>query len=300
MSVAIEVVMTWAIRSSPPASSSPSTRPSRGRSPGPGARRCVVSSISWMISGSVVGRRSRRAGQRVAAERAEAHAAHHRASRRARSGMRSSSTMISVPSRSTTGRWRGEVERHDRDVLEVDVLPDVELGPVRQREHPDRSRPGACGRCRGCQSSGRWFFGSQRCCAERNEKMRSLARLFSSSRRAPPKAASKPYLSSACFRPCGLPHVGVHRRAVVERVDALRDAPPGSGGRAAPCRARAAIRSRNSYMSWNFQVVSTCSSGNGGLAGIEGLARQVQHHARCPCRSNRASPAARTRPPPRA
>ena len=30
--------------------------------------------------------------------------------------------------------------------------------------------------------------------------MRSLARLFSSSRRAPPKAASKPYLSSACFR----------------------------------------------------------------------------------------------------
>ena len=36
---------------------------------------------------------------------------------------------------------------------------------------------------------------------ERNEKMRSLARDFSSSRRAPPKAASKPYWSSACFRP---------------------------------------------------------------------------------------------------
>ena len=31
--------------------------------------------------------------------------------------------------------------------------------------------------------------------------MRSLARLFSSSRRAPPNAASKPYLSSACFSP---------------------------------------------------------------------------------------------------
>ena len=32
----------WAIRSSPPASSSPSSRPRRGRSRGPGARRCVA------------------------------------------------------------------------------------------------------------------------------------------------------------------------------------------------------------------------------------------------------------------
>ena len=32
--------------------------------------------------------------------------------------------------------------------------------------------------------------------------MRSLARDFSSSRRAPPNAASKPYLSSACFSAC--------------------------------------------------------------------------------------------------
>ena len=39
-------------------------------------------------------------------------------------------------------------------------------------------------------SSGRWLRGSQAWLAERNEKMRSLARLFSSSRRAPPKAAS--------------------------------------------------------------------------------------------------------------
>ena len=51
-----------------------------------------------------------------------------------------------------------------------------------------------------------------------------------------------------------------------------------------------AIASRNAIISRNFQVVSTCSSGNGGLAGIEGLHRQVQHHRRCPCRSNRASP----------
>ena len=44
---------TCDIRSSPPASSSPSSRPSRGRSRGPAAPRCVVSSISWMIAVSV-------------------------------------------------------------------------------------------------------------------------------------------------------------------------------------------------------------------------------------------------------
>ena len=32
----------------------------------------------------------------------------------------------------------GEIERHDRDVFLQDVLPDVELGPVRQREDADR------------------------------------------------------------------------------------------------------------------------------------------------------------------
>ena len=37
---------------------------------------------------------------------------------------------------------------------------------------------------------------------ERKENTRSLARELSSSRRAPPKAASKPYLSSACFSGC--------------------------------------------------------------------------------------------------
>src|SRR5436309_13095120 len=49
-------------------------------------------------------------------------------------------------------------------------------------------------------SSGRWLRGSQPCPFERNEKIRSLARLFSSSRRAPPIAASNSYLSSACLR----------------------------------------------------------------------------------------------------
>ena len=41
-------------------------------------------------------------------------------------------------------------------------------------------------------NSGRWRFGSQRWFLSRKLKIRSLARLFSSSRRAPPNAASKP------------------------------------------------------------------------------------------------------------
>src|SRR4029077_6609235 len=35
-----------------------------------------------------------------------------------------------------------EVQRHDRDLLEPDVLPRIELGPVREREHP-QALPGA-------------------------------------------------------------------------------------------------------------------------------------------------------------
>src|SRR5690606_2000586 len=31
----------------------------------------------------------------------------------------------------------GEVQRHDRDLFQIDVLPDVQLGPVRQGEDAD-------------------------------------------------------------------------------------------------------------------------------------------------------------------
>jgi hypothetical protein len=38
------------------------------------------------------------------------------------------------------------------------------------------------------------------------------------------------------------------------------------------------MRSRMAYMSRNFQVVSTCSSGKRRRRRVEGLASQVQHH----------------------
>jgi hypothetical protein len=97
--------------------------------------------------------------------------------------------------------------------------------------------------------------------------MRSLARDFSSSRRAPPKAASKPYLSSACFSASVFITSVCTVAPWVNGIDALRHAvglvctrssTPVSGG---------AHGSRNAIISRNFQPVSTCSSGNGGRAG---------------------------------
>jgi hypothetical protein len=40
--------------------------------------------------------------------------------------------MISMPSASTTGRSAAKYRGGDGDVLQVDVLPDVQLGPVGQ------------------------------------------------------------------------------------------------------------------------------------------------------------------------
>ena len=88
-----------------------------------------------------------------------------------------------------------KVERHDGDVLDVDILPDVrKLGPVREREDADqftlvlagvvevprfgalvlRNPGGTCRRCRG-----------------RKKNALLGARDFSSSRRAPPKSRIK-------------------------------------------------------------------------------------------------------------
>ncbi len=79
-----------------PASSWSITRPCRSE--------FLASSISSMISGSVVRAALDRPRERVAAQRAEPHPLHHRHLAGLQSRIRSSSTMISVPSRSTTGR----------------------------------------------------------------------------------------------------------------------------------------------------------------------------------------------------
>ena len=163
-----------------------------------------------MICRQRVGVALDRAGQRVAAERAEA----HRFASRLLAGAQRHALVVDHDQRAVALDDRplgGEVERHDRDVLEVDVLPDVELGPVRQREHADAlalvlARVVEAPQLRALVLRVPAVLG-----ASGTRRSRSLARDFSSSRRAPPNAASKPYLSSACFsassssRRCGPP-----------------------------------------------------------------------------------------------
>jgi hypothetical protein len=167
------------IRNSPPASSSPSSRPSWSI-----ARPCrsevVVSSISWMTSVRFAASLSTAPGQRVAAERAEAHRALDRHSPGS-SGKRSSSTISSsrrAPPSGAARRNRAARSGCSRQ----DVLPDVELGPVGEREDADALALVLAGIVEVPQL-GPLVLRVPAMLAERNEKTRSLARLFSSSRR---------------------------------------------------------------------------------------------------------------------
>src|SRR5690606_7266269 len=77
-----------------------------------------------------------RARERVAAERPKAHGLHLRrlaGRKRKPRVVDHDQGALALDDRSR----RGEIERDDRDLLEPDVLPDVELGPVRHREGAD-------------------------------------------------------------------------------------------------------------------------------------------------------------------
>ena len=78
-----------------------------------------------------------RAGQGVAAERAEAYPRHQRYLPR----QKRQAFVVDHDQRAAALNDRallGEIERYNRHILRPDVLPDVELGPIRQREHPHR------------------------------------------------------------------------------------------------------------------------------------------------------------------
>src|SRR5579859_91901 len=77
-----------------------------------------------------------RAGQGIATERAEADLSHHRTL----AVLQRQPLIVDHDERPVAldhGARSGEVQRHDRDALAPDVLPDVKLGPVRQRKYPD-------------------------------------------------------------------------------------------------------------------------------------------------------------------
>src|SRR5215211_1342226 len=77
-----------------------------------------------------------RAGERVAAERAKADLPHPRTF----AGLERHALVVDHDQRAVARDHRtrlGEVERHDGNRFLIDVLPDVELGPVGQRKHAD-------------------------------------------------------------------------------------------------------------------------------------------------------------------
>ena len=212
------------------------------------------------------------------------------ASRPARSGMRSSSTMISVPSRSTTGPLGREVERHDRDVLQVDVLPDVELGPVRQREHADalalvlarvveRPELGALvlripAVLRAC--------GTRRCAPWRGSSPRRAAR-----RRTPRR-------SRTCRAPASAPCVFITSVCTAEPcVNGLMPCATPSGLMctisSSPCCCVISIAERVSSRGTS----RSCRRAAAGTAAAPDRTPSSPGAAspRCPCRSNTASPA---------
>ncbi len=82
------------------------------------------------------GRRAHRPGQRIATQGAEPHALQlRRLARLQRHPLVIDHEQGAIPLDHRP--LRRQIQRHDGDVFQVDVLPDVQFGPVGQREHPD-------------------------------------------------------------------------------------------------------------------------------------------------------------------
>ena len=205
--------------------------------------------------------------------------------------------MISVPSRSTTGRSAGEVQRHDRNVLGVDVLPDVELGPVRQREDA-HALARLCACCRGATARAAGSSGSQRCwpCETRRRapwRGSSPRRAARRRRRHRSRTASSAcfsawvFMTSVCT--ASRESNGLMPRAQPSAIDVHEELQPS--------RLRRGVAERDHLA--EFQVVSTCSSGNGGGAGKKAFMRQVQHDPRVLADRIEHHRALRPRPRPR-
>src|SRR6266850_483280 len=114
-------------------------------------------------------------------------------------------------------------------------------------------------------SSGRWFFGSHWPNSSRNEKTRSFARAFSSSRRAPPMAASNESSAIASSRvtDCAAFLLSSKRRSltVPRRIESSTERTM-SRSWSSPAR-----MSRKAITSGKLCPVSICISGNGNFAG---------------------------------
>ncbi len=114
--------------------------------------------------------------------------------------------------------------------------------------------------------SGRWLRGSHRPWRSRNDKMRSLARALSSSRRPPPNAASKPCSMMASSNVTDCSRLRLARGPVSSTTRPLSiDSCTLATTSRAPTRCTNS--SRYSMTSAKLCPVSTCITGNGNRAG---------------------------------
>src|ERR1700704_4626102 len=113
----------------------------------------------------------------------------------------------------------GEVQRHDRDLLLPDVLPDIELGPVRQRKHAN-TLPGALAGVVERPELGALLLGVPAVLggAERKNALLGATRLLGAPRAAERRIEA--VLVERLAERLGLHDIGVQLRAVGERANA--------------------------------------------------------------------------------
>ena len=141
------------------------------------------------------------------------------------------------------------------------------------------ARPCGCGRCRGSTARAAGSSGPTGRTRRGSEKTRSLARAFSSSRRAPPKAASN--CAPRSRRAASSSAAGCATRAARSPRHAARcRSTPGREATISRSPSSATRRSRNSSTSGKLWPVSTCMTGNGNRAGPERLLGQAQQDDR--------------------
>lgn len=214
-----------------------------------------------------------RAGQRVTAQRAEPDGAHHRLF----AGLQREAVVIDHQDQPVAGHGRafgGHVQRHDLDVFQVDVLPDVQFGPVRDREDPDAFALGLAGVIHPPKLGPLVFRIPAVVGGPEGEHPFLGAGLFF----VPAGAAEgrvEAVLAQRLFQTLGLPHVGM-QAAMVERVDALRG---GVGvlidDQLHPRIARGLVAQLVHLLEFPGRV--DMHQGEGRRRGIERLFRQVQH-----------------------
>ena len=140
-----------------------------------------------------------------------------------------------MPSRRNTGALVGVVDRRQLDVLALDVAPDVQLGPVGDREHPDVLAGGVPAVVEVPQLGALRCAGPSGRTRRAGEKIRSLARARSSSRRPPPNTASNRCSAIVSSSGDGLQRVAgavraLDEPAVVDPVLDVRDLQPQARG----------------------------------------------------------------------